>query len=176
MDHLLSNPEQSYWVLDGYDEFKYKLIKYSNNALLDPRKPLTVAELISGLLNRHILPGCTVVVTCRVHNTTALDGIADKVGQLQHWSLREIKEYVDNYFKLKGKGLHPVIQFISSVPYVDSNTRLIICHLKLLESRQQICFFLVDILLPCRPSLHCATSAASVWITYCWEPEKVIEK
>lgn len=129
VDHLLSNPEQSYWVLDGYDEFKYKLIKYSNSALLDPRKPLTVAELISGLLNRHILPGCTVVVTCRVHNTTALDGIADKVGQLQHWSLREIKEYVDNYFKLKAVGKQAADLLLSSRHLVTMSTIPALCNI-----------------------------------------------
>lgn len=65
--------------------------------------PLPVADLISGLLNRQILPGSTVLVTCRVRDLIDLDGISDKVGQLLGWDQDEIKEYVDNFFGAKGE-------------------------------------------------------------------------
>ncbi|XP_037306650.2 NLR family, CARD domain containing 5 [Pungitius pungitius] len=101
--YLLSNPEQSCWVLDGYDEFHSKITKQDVQIeLLDPEKPLPVADLISGLLNRQLLPGCTLMVTCRVRDVLDLEGISDKVGQLLGWDCQEIKEYVDNYFGRKG--------------------------------------------------------------------------
>lgn len=104
MDYLLSNPEQSCWVLDGYDKFHSKITKQDvQKELLDPEKPLPVADLISGLLNRQLLPGCTLMVTCRVRDVLDLEGISDKVGQLLGWDCQEIKEYVDNYFGKKGK-------------------------------------------------------------------------
>ncbi|XP_075938394.1 protein NLRC5 [Anarhichas minor] len=103
VDYLLSNPDQSCWVLDGYDEFHSKLTKQDVKIeLLDPEKPLPVADLISGLLNRQLLPGCTVMVTCRVRDVLDLEGISDKVGQLLGWDCHEIKEYVDNFFGKKG--------------------------------------------------------------------------
>ncbi|XP_068459041.1 protein NLRC5 isoform X2 [Clinocottus analis] len=103
VDYLLSNPEQSCWVLDGYDEFHSKLAKQEvHRELLDPEKPLPVADLISGLLNRQLLPGCTVLVTCRVRDVLDLEGKADKVGQLLGWECHEIKEYVDSFFGEKG--------------------------------------------------------------------------
>ncbi|XP_074488188.1 protein NLRC5 isoform X1 [Sebastes fasciatus] len=102
VDYLLSNPEQSCWVLDGYDEFHSKLTKQEvQGDLLDPEKPLPVTDLISGLLNRQLLPGCTVVVTCRVRDVIDLEGMADKVGQLLEWDRQEIEEYVDNFFGVK---------------------------------------------------------------------------
>ncbi|XP_034390083.1 protein NLRC5 isoform X2 [Cyclopterus lumpus] len=103
VDYLLSNPEQSCWVLDGYDEFHSKLAKQEvQREQLNPEKPLPVADLISGLLNRQLLPGCTVMVTCRLRDVLDLEGISDKVGQLLGWDCYEIKEYVDNFFGDKG--------------------------------------------------------------------------
>uniref|UniRef100_A0A4W6DMS5 NACHT domain-containing protein n=1 Tax=Lates calcarifer TaxID=8187 RepID=A0A4W6DMS5_LATCA len=104
VDYLLSNPEQSCWVLDGYDEFNSKLTRQEvQRKPLDPEKALPVADLISGLLNRQLLPGCTVLVTSRVRDVRDLEGISDKVGQLLGWDRYEIKEYVVNFFGVKGK-------------------------------------------------------------------------
>ena len=100
MDYLLSNPEQSCWVLDGYDEFHKKLHRQEvKEKQLDPEKPLLVKDLISGLLNRQLLPGCTMMVTCRARDVIDFEGISDKVGQLREWDCHDIKEYVHNYFK-----------------------------------------------------------------------------
>ncbi|TKS73056.1 Protein NLRC5 [Collichthys lucidus] len=105
VDYLISNPEQICWVLDGYDEFHSKLTRQQvQKEVLDPKKPLPVADLISGLLNRQLLPGCTVVVTCRARDVTDLEGVSDKVGQLLGWDCNEIKEYVHNFFAAKGHG------------------------------------------------------------------------
>ncbi|XP_075998191.1 protein NLRC5 isoform X2 [Genypterus blacodes] len=106
LDYLLSNPEQSCWVLDGYDEFHSKITRKEaerNKALLDPKSLLPVADLISGLLSRQMLPGCTVVITCRIRDVTDLEGTADKMGYLLGWEYREIKEYVENFFRIKGQ-------------------------------------------------------------------------
>nr|ALJ32258.1 NLRC5 [Miichthys miiuy] len=105
VDYLISNPEQICWVLDGYDEFHSKLTRQQvQKEVLDPKKPLPVADLISGLLNRQLLPGCTVVVTCRARDVIDLEGVSDKVGQLLGWDCDEIKEYVHNFFEAKGHG------------------------------------------------------------------------
>lgn len=103
VDYLLSNPEQSCWVLDGYDEFHGKLNRQEmQREPLDLENPLPVAHLISGLLNRQLLRGSTVLVTCRVRDVMDLDGVSDKVGQLLEWDRHEIKEYVDKFFGVKG--------------------------------------------------------------------------
>uniref|UniRef100_A0A8P4KCM9 NACHT domain-containing protein n=1 Tax=Dicentrarchus labrax TaxID=13489 RepID=A0A8P4KCM9_DICLA len=106
VDYLFTNPEQICWVLNGYDEFHRKLTrqKKEQRELLDPEKPLPVADLISALLNRQLLPGCTVVVTCRARDVIDLEGLSDKVGQLLGWDCHEIKEYVHNFF-VKGENI-----------------------------------------------------------------------
>ncbi|MEQ2221051.1 hypothetical protein ILYODFUR_011762, partial [Ilyodon furcidens] len=106
VDYLLSNPEQSCWVLDGYDEFQKKLKRQNvRNELLDLEKPLPVADLISGLLNRRLLAGSTVLVTCRLRDVIDLDGLSDKVGKLLSWDHHEIKEYVNSFFGVKDGNL-----------------------------------------------------------------------
>ncbi|XP_020496151.1 NLR family, CARD domain containing 5 [Labrus bergylta] len=102
VDYILSNPEQSCWVLDGYDEFHIKLNKPEvQREPWDPTKPHLVSDLISGLLNRQLLPGCTVVVTCRVRDVLDLEGVSDKVGQLLGWDHQEVEKYVHNFFDVK---------------------------------------------------------------------------
>ncbi|XP_030586964.1 protein NLRC5 isoform X2 [Archocentrus centrarchus] len=106
MDYLLTNPEQSCWVLDGYDEFYSKLSRQEVQRVpLDLENPLPVVDLISGLLNHQLLPGSTVLVTCRVRDLIDFDGISDKVGQLLGWDHHEIKEYVNNFFGAKDAAL-----------------------------------------------------------------------
>lgn len=107
---ITSFPIQSKVV--GYDEFHSKLAKQEvQTEQFDPEKPLPVADLISGLLNRQLLPGCTVMVTCRLRNVIDLEGISDKVGQLLGWDCHEIKEYVDNFFGDKGKNMQAIFSF-----------------------------------------------------------------
>ncbi|XP_054475450.1 NLR family, CARD domain containing 5 isoform X2 [Anoplopoma fimbria] len=145
VDYLLSNPEQSCWVLDGYDEFHSKLTKQEvQRELLDPERPLPVADLISGLLNRQLLPGCTVMVTCRVRDVIDLEGVSDKVGQLLGWGCHEIKEYVDNFFRGKDSalGMHAAELLLSSQHLLAMSSLPALCNIcciclehLLLESR-----------------------------------------
>lgn len=103
--YLLTNPEQCCCVLDGYDEFHHKLRKQeAKKEQLDSENPLPVSDLISGLLNRQLLPGSTVLVTCRARDVVDLESVSDKIGQLLVWSRHQISEYVNNYFG-KGKDL-----------------------------------------------------------------------
>ncbi|KAG7522787.1 NLRC5 isoform X2 [Solea senegalensis] len=103
LDYLLSNPEQSCWVLDGYDEFHDRVSRQeAQGEPLSPENPLPVADLISGLLSRQLLPGCTVLITCRTRDVMDLDAASDKVGHLLGWDCPDIKEYVENFFGVNG--------------------------------------------------------------------------
>uniref|UniRef100_A0AAQ4Q2I4 NLR family CARD domain containing 5 n=1 Tax=Gasterosteus aculeatus aculeatus TaxID=481459 RepID=A0AAQ4Q2I4_GASAC len=140
VDYLLSNPEQSCWVLDGYDKFHSKITKQDvQKELLDPEKPLPVADLISGLLNRQLLPGCTLMVTCRVRDVLDLEGISDKVGQLLGWDCQEIKEYVDNYFGKKGDSANRALGVKAAEVLVSSRHLLAMASLPALCNISCIC-------------------------------------
>ncbi|XP_029008822.1 NLR family, CARD domain containing 5 isoform X2 [Betta splendens] len=136
MNYLFSNPEQSCWVLDGYDEFNSRLTKHDMQTdLLDPETPLSVAELISGLLHRQLLPGCTVLVTCRLRDVVDLEDISFKVGQLLEWGQHEIKEYVENFFRGQGDpavrdhGLQPANLILSNRHFLAMSSLPALCNI-----------------------------------------------
>ncbi|XP_036963487.1 NLR family, CARD domain containing 5 isoform X4 [Acanthopagrus latus] len=140
MDYLLSNPEQSCWVLDGYDEFHRKLPRQEvKKKQLDPEKPLPVEDLISGLWNRQLLPGCTVMVTCRARDVIDFEGLSDKVGQLREWDCHDIKEYVHNYFKANRSVGEQAADLILSTPHLLAMSSL--------PARCNICCICLDYLL-----------------------------
>ncbi|KAM7003461.1 protein NLRC5 [Tautogolabrus adspersus] len=133
VDYLLSNPEQSCWVLDGYDEFHIKLNKPEvQREPWDPTKPLPVSDLISGLLNRQLLPGCTVVVTCRVRDVLDLESVSDKVGQLLGWDCQEVEKYVHNFFDVKanqGLGVQAADLLLSNQHLVAMSSVPALCNI-----------------------------------------------
>ncbi|XP_055011098.1 NLR family, CARD domain containing 5 isoform X2 [Boleophthalmus pectinirostris] len=130
VDYLMSNPEQSCWVLDGYDEFQSDLDERGhNNAQWDPRSPRPVAELIAALLNGRILPGCTVVFTCRVREATDLERRAEKVGGLLPWNHHKIKEYVEKYFEIKAVGKHTMKLLFSNKHLVAMSSIPALCSI-----------------------------------------------
>uniref|UniRef100_A0A3Q2VE62 NLR family CARD domain containing 5 n=1 Tax=Haplochromis burtoni TaxID=8153 RepID=A0A3Q2VE62_HAPBU len=143
IDYLLTNPEQSCWVLDGYDEFHGKLSRQEGQRKpLHLEDPLPVADLISGLLNRQILPGSTVLVTCRVRDLIDLDGISDQVGQLLGWDQDEIKEYVDNFFGAKALREQAAQLLLSSRHLLAMSSIPALCNI--------CCICLEHLLLQCR--------------------------
>ncbi|XP_034033003.1 protein NLRC5 isoform X2 [Thalassophryne amazonica] len=133
-DHLISNPEQSCWVLDGYDEFHSEIFgkDAQSEEVSDPQNNMPVANLISALLNRHILPGCTVVVTCRAQDVIDFEGVSDKVGHLLGWEHCEIKDYVTNFFGRnadKGVGTQAADLLFSNRHLLAMSTIPALCHI-----------------------------------------------
>ncbi|KAM9854726.1 protein NLRC5 [Aulostomus maculatus] len=136
LDYLHSNPEQICFVLDGYDEFHSRITREEvPKEPLDPEKALPVAQLVSGLLNRQLLPGCTVVITCRLRDVSDLEGISDKAGQLLSWDCHAIEEYVNNFFGVKGLqgnralGMQAANLLLSSPHLVAMSTLPALCNI-----------------------------------------------
>lgn len=122
MDYLLSHPDQSCWVLDGFDEFNCKLpTQESSSIMLDPESRWTVAELISGLLKRQLLPGSTVLLTCR-GPCRDLEALSDKVGHLMGWNSEDIKEYVYSFFQVKGTANNSSSMPLYEQVFIKQNT------------------------------------------------------
>ncbi|KAM6946322.1 protein NLRC5 [Aplochiton taeniatus] len=104
LDYILANPEQCCLVLDGYDEFHSRIgpLQKQNTDLLDPHVPVPVAQLVAGLLSRRLLPGCTLLVTCRPRDLGDLDGVAEGVAELTGLDHRDVREYALAYYQVKG--------------------------------------------------------------------------
>ncbi|XP_041745930.2 protein NLRC5 isoform X2 [Coregonus clupeaformis] len=106
LDFILHNPEKICWIFDGYDEFHTKITHSGSlSSPFDPRCPLPMSELISGLCSRRILPGCTLLITCRPRDVTDLESSVDCIGELLGFNRRIVKEYAEQYFQDKGLDL-----------------------------------------------------------------------
>uniref|UniRef100_A0A673XT97 NACHT domain-containing protein n=1 Tax=Salmo trutta TaxID=8032 RepID=A0A673XT97_SALTR len=103
LDFILENPEKICLIFDGYDEFHTKITH--SGKLSSPLCPLPMAELISGLCSRRILPGCTLLITCRPRDVTDLESSVDCIGELLGFNQRSVKEYAEQYFQDKGLDL-----------------------------------------------------------------------
>ncbi|XP_031657729.1 protein NLRC5 isoform X2 [Oncorhynchus kisutch] len=106
LDFILENPEKICLIFDGYDEFHTKITHSGKlSSSFDPLCPLPMAELISGLCSRRILPGCTLLITCRPRDVTDLESSVDCIGELLGFNQRSVKEYAEQYFQDKGLNL-----------------------------------------------------------------------
>ncbi|XP_067090408.1 NLR family, CARD domain containing 5 isoform X1 [Osmerus mordax] len=129
LDFISDNPERTCWILDGYDEFHSKIQlgeergsqergsqeRGSQEGALGGEmeemggglnlwSPLPVARLVAGLCSRRVLPGCTLLLTCRPRDLGDLEEAADCVGELLGFDRCRVKEYAAKYFQVRGQG------------------------------------------------------------------------
>ncbi|XP_046890246.1 NLR family, CARD domain containing 5 [Hypomesus transpacificus] len=124
LDFISDNPERTCWILDGYDEFhsKIQLGKERGSqergsqegalggemeemgGALNLWSPLPIARLVSGLCSRRVLPGCTLLLTCRPRDLGDLEEGVDCVGELLGFDRCRVKEYAAKYFQVRGQG------------------------------------------------------------------------
>lgn len=100
LNYVVANQEEVCFILDGYDEFRGKFTNPGDlRESFDPRHPLPMAELLSGLCTQKILPRCTLLVTCRPRDVADLfDGSGCRIGDLLGFDKERIREYVRRYF------------------------------------------------------------------------------
>ncbi|MGH0165223.1 UNVERIFIED_CONTAM: hypothetical protein FKN15_048474 [Acipenser sinensis] len=90
-------------IFDGYDEFLGKFSPARPDICRDPLKPLSVAELFSGLYTGSILNGCTLLVTCRPKDVLDLPlSAVDRVGEVLGFDHRRVEEYALHFFRDSG--------------------------------------------------------------------------
>ncbi|XP_026783264.3 NLR family, CARD domain containing 5 isoform X2 [Pangasianodon hypophthalmus] len=104
LSYVLTNPEKICFIFDGYDEFGARFT--DPKELVDsvnPTQQLPLADLLSALCSSKILPGCTVLVTCRPRDVFDLFGSSGYfVAELLGFNQQRVKEYTEDYFHEKG--------------------------------------------------------------------------
>uniref|UniRef100_A0A6Q2ZGV2 NACHT domain-containing protein n=1 Tax=Esox lucius TaxID=8010 RepID=A0A6Q2ZGV2_ESOLU len=134
LDFILHNPEKICLIFDGYDEFHTKITHLeTQSSSFDPLSPVPMAELIAGLCSGRILPGCTLLITCRPRDVTDLETLVDciRIGWLLGFNKSSVKEYADQYFQDRGEDLKK-----KAVGHLLSNHQLLtmsylpaLCHI-----------------------------------------------
>ncbi|RXM33545.1 Copine-2 [Acipenser ruthenus] len=99
-EFISANPRGVCLIFDGYDEFLGKFSPATPDISRDPLKPLSVAELFSGLYTGSILNGCTLLVTCRPKDVLDLPlSAVDRVGEVLGFDHRRVEEYALHFFR-----------------------------------------------------------------------------
>lgn len=104
LNYVLSNPEKICFIFDGYDEFGARFTDPGELVgSVNPYQQLPLADLLSALCSSKILPGCTVLVTCRPRDVFDLFGSSSYfVAELLGFNQQRVKEYTEEYFHEKG--------------------------------------------------------------------------
>lgn len=126
LNYVVSNPEKVCFIFDGYDEFRGKFANPGDlRESFDPRQPLPMAELLSGLCTQKILPQCTLLVTCRPRDVADLfDGSSCRIGDLLGFDKERIQEYVRRYFWKRDEALKE-----RAINHLTSSRHLLtMCH------------------------------------------------
>ncbi|XP_058243901.1 NLR family, CARD domain containing 5 isoform X2 [Hemibagrus wyckioides] len=108
LSYILTNPEKICLIFDGYDEFgaRFKDPKEIDYGSINPYQQLPLADLLSALCSSKILPGCTVLVTCRPRDVFDLFGSSGYfVAELLGFNQQRVKEYTEEYFHEKGRDI-----------------------------------------------------------------------
>ncbi|KAK2848040.1 hypothetical protein Q7C36_009722 [Tachysurus vachellii] len=103
LNYILSNPEKICLIFDGYDEFGARFTNPEEIVgSVNPYQQLPMADLLSALCSSKILPGCTVLVTCRPRDVFDLFGSSGySVAELLGFNHQRVKEYTEEYFHEK---------------------------------------------------------------------------
>ncbi|KAJ8271909.1 hypothetical protein COCON_G00107680 [Conger conger] len=126
--YMQANPEKVCMIFDGYDEFRSKFTHWKSDASWDPWRTLSVLELFSGLCSGRILPGCSVLVTCRPRNTVDLPESAVE-GELLGFDRQQVKEYAEQYFQGKDHKENLVQHLLASRHILTMCYVPALCHL-----------------------------------------------
>ncbi|XP_051781172.1 NACHT, LRR and PYD domains-containing protein 3-like [Erpetoichthys calabaricus] len=70
---ILQNPEKIFFIFDGLDEYKHKLDFTERQLCSDPGEYFPVHVLVTSLISRKLLQGCSVLITTRPTALNSLD-------------------------------------------------------------------------------------------------------
>ncbi|KAJ8281185.1 hypothetical protein GJAV_G00064480 [Gymnothorax javanicus] len=126
--YMQANPKKVCIIFDGYDEFRSKFNLNKSEAIWNPNCKMSVLELCSGICSGRVLPGCSVLVTCRPRNTVDLpDGARE--AELLGFDAQQVKEYAEQYFQGKGHREESVSHLLASHHILTMCYVPALCHL-----------------------------------------------
>ncbi|XP_076849758.1 protein NLRC5 [Brachyhypopomus gauderio] len=161
-NYVLSNPEKVCFIFDGYDELGVKFTDPEKlGSTMDPSQKLPIADLLSGLCSCKILPGCTVLVTCRPRDVSDLFGSSSCfVAELLGFSQQRVLEYTKEFFHGKEDALREkaLSQMMGSRHLLSMSHVPALCH---------VCCVCLDHLLSskaARPAAELPSSLTQIYL------------
>lgn len=98
--YILRNPEKVLLIFDGFDEFQDPEGLLPGSYSTSPSKINKVKDLFTGLFQKKLLRGCTLLITARVgEKLNQYLGKVDKIIELMGFSPSQVEWYIKEYFK-----------------------------------------------------------------------------
>ncbi|KAM8934189.1 MHC class II transactivator [Pelodytes ibericus] len=118
--YILRNPEKMLLIFDGFDEFKEPEGFTLGIYMASPSKRHTAKELFTGIFQKKLLRGCTMLITARPKEKfhqylTKVDQIIEMTGL----SSQQVEWYINEYFK-KSPEVTDILKFIKDYQYLFS--------------------------------------------------------
>ncbi|KAM3916660.1 MHC class II transactivator [Leptodactylus fuscus] len=97
--YILRNPEKVLLIFDGFDEFPDPE-GLLHGSFMSPNKTNRVKDLFTGLFQKKLLRGCTLLVTARIREKlNQYLGKVDKIVEMMGFSPSQVEWYIKEYFK-----------------------------------------------------------------------------
>ncbi|XP_073503843.1 MHC class II transactivator isoform X3 [Phyllobates terribilis] len=98
--YILRNPEKVLLIFDGFDEFQDPEGLLHGSFSMTPSKTNKVKDLFTGLFQKKLLRGCTLLITARVREKlNQYLGKVDKIIEMMGFSPSQVEWYIKEYFK-----------------------------------------------------------------------------
>ncbi|XP_040295755.1 MHC class II transactivator isoform X2 [Bufo bufo] len=116
--YILRNPEKVLLIFDGFDEFQDPEGLLHGSFTTSPSKTNKVKDLFTGLFQKKLLRGCTLLLTARVkEKLNQYLGKVDKIIEMMGFSSSQVEWYIKEYFKER-PDFSNALEWIKSFQYV----------------------------------------------------------
>ncbi|KAG8558358.1 hypothetical protein GDO81_016964 [Engystomops pustulosus] len=132
--YILKNPEKVLLIFDGFDEFQDPEGLLHGSFTTSPSKTNKVKDLFTGLFQKKLLRGCTLLITARVkEKLNQYLGKVDRIIEMMGFSSNQVDWYIKEYFKER-PDFSNALEWIKGYPYLFSY-----CYIPLMC--KMICLF-----------------------------------
>ncbi|KAG9477106.1 hypothetical protein GDO78_002481, partial [Eleutherodactylus coqui] len=118
--YVLRNPEKVLLIFDGFDEFQDSESLLQGSFTTSPSKTNKVKDLFTGLFQKKLLRGCTLLITARLREKlNQYLGKVDKIIEVMGFSPSQVEWYIKEYFKER-PDFSNALEWIKDYHYVFS--------------------------------------------------------
>uniref|UniRef100_A0A3Q3FIS7 NLR family, CARD domain containing 3 n=1 Tax=Labrus bergylta TaxID=56723 RepID=A0A3Q3FIS7_9LABR len=133
---VLSSSCRTLFILDGLDEFRCTLNFSDAASCNDPKKEVSIDDLVTNLIRGNLLPDVAVWVTARPGVASLIPGgLVDRVTEIPGFSQKDIQLFLDHHFSEK--------EYANKIwPHLEShNILMVMCYIP------GICWIVADTLM-----------------------------
>ncbi|KAK2820248.1 hypothetical protein Q5P01_023207 [Channa striata] len=148
---VLGSPCRTLLIFDGLDEFRHKLNFSDAAPCSDPKKEVSIDDLVTNIIRGNLLPDVAVWVTSRPGVASLIPGgLVDRVTEIPGFSPKDIKIFLNHHFSegdfaskiwahLESNKILMVMCYIPSICWIVADTLMYIMQSETQEGLPRTC-------------------------------------